>query len=169
MKYLLLVSTTALLMACGSGGGDGETTSASNSAPPAPAPVSAPAPAPAPTPPPVSTAPPSDMEDVVVTKAFDFIGKDDLTIQMSNNMSAARVYLNVCSDYSTVSGKVKVDYKTCQLRTTLPSGSTEYKISLSGDTEQLIAQVWALEEGAVPQSFYWSASNNASSWDITVN
>lgn len=169
MKNLLLVSTTALLMACGSGGGEGETSTASNSAPPTPAPVSAPAPAPAPTPAPVSTAPPSDMEDVVVTKAFDFIGKDDLTIQMSNNMSAARVYLNVCSNYSTVSGKVKVDYKTCQLRTTLPSGSTEYKIALSGDTEQLIAQVWALEEGAVPQSFYWSASSSSNNWDIIVN
>lgn len=167
MKYLLLVPTTALLVACGSGGGDGGSTTASSSAPPAPAPVSAPAPAP--TPPPVSTVPPSEMEDVVVTKTFDFIGKDDLTIQMSNNMSAARVYLNVCSDYSTVSGKVKVDYKTCQLRTTLPSGSTEYKITLSGDTEQLIAQVWALEEGAVPQSFYWSATDNAISWNISVN
>lgn len=167
MKNLLLVPTTALLVACGSGGGDGGSTTASSSPPPTPAPVSAPAPAP--TPAPVSTAPPSDMEDVVVTKAFDFIGKDDLTIQMSNNMSAARVYLNVCSNYSTVSGKVKVDYKTCQLRTTLPSGSTEYKITLSGDTEQLIAQIWALEEGAVPQSFYWSASNSSNSWDIIVN
>jgi len=167
MKYLLLIPTTVLLVACGSGGTDGGSTAASGSAPPAPAPVSAPAPAP--TPAPVATTPPSNMEDVVVTKAFDFIGKDNLTIQMSNNMSAARVYLNVCSDYTTVSGKVKVDYKTCQLRTTLPSGSSEYKVTLSGDTEQLIAQIWALEEGAVPQSFYWSATDNANSWNISVN
>lgn len=165
MKHLLLIPAIVMLAACGGGGGSDTPTSSSSAGQTAP-PASATPPT-ATTPEPVEE--PEETADLVSNEAFDFVGKNDLSLSLSNNVSVSRVYLNVCNDYSTVNGEVKVDYNTCQLRTSLPSGTAEYTLTLGGDVERLVAQVWIVEEGAAPKNYYWSASNNNDKWSIVVN
>ena len=180
MKHLILIPAIVMLAACGGGGGgdtpvtgnssNGQTTPApSTPAPSEPAP-STPPPATTPTPAePVAEAEPEETADLVSNKDFDFVGKNELTLSLNNNANTSRVYLNVCNDFTTVNGKVKVDYTTCQLRTTLPTGSVEYQLTIGGDVERLVAQVWAVEDGAEPENYYWTASQDSDTWSIQVN
>jgi hypothetical protein len=112
---------------------------------------------------------PEETGDIISDEKFDFIGKNNLTLSLDNNADASRVYLNVCNNFSTVNGVVKVDYTTCQLRTTLPAGAAEYQLTIGGDVERLVAQVWVVEAGAVPKNYYWSAANDGADWSIKVN
>ena len=174
MKHLILIPAIVMLAACGGGGGsDSPVSGNSGSGQATPAP-STPAPnEPAPSTPtpeePVADSEPEETADLVSNKDFDFVGRNELTLSLNNNASASRVYLNVCNDFSTVNGKVRVDYTTCQLRTTLPAGSVEYQLTIGGDVERLVAQVWAVEEGAEPDNFYWTASQDSDTWSIQVN
>lgn len=175
MKYLILIPAIAMLTACGGGGGGGDSSVSTSSGtaqatPPAastPPPAATPPPPPAPEP--ESNDEPEVMGDLVSDEKFDFIGESNLTLALDNNADASRVYLNVCNDFETVNGEVKVNYNTCQLRTTLPSGFAEYQLTIGGDVENLVAQVWVVEEGAVPANFYWSASEDDANWAIVVN
>ena len=173
MKYLLLVPTIAMLTACGGGGGGGDSSVSTSSGTAQATPPAASTPPPATTPPPApepeSNDEPEVMGDLVSDEKFDFIGESNLTLALDNNADASRVYLNVCNDFETVNGEVKVNYNTCQLRTTLPSGFAEYQLTIGGDVENLVAQVWVVEEGAVPVNFYWSASEDDANWAIVVN
>ena len=173
MKYLLLVPTIAMLAACGGGGGGGDSSVSTSSGTAQAAPPAASTPPPATTPPPApepeSIYEPEVMGDLISDEEFDFIGESSLTLALDNNTEAPRVYLNVCNDFSTVNGEVKVNYNTCQLRTTLPSGSAEYQLTIGGDVEILVAQVWVVKEGAVPMNFYWSASEDGANWTIVLN
>ncbi|WP_275405581.1 hypothetical protein [Alteromonas genovensis] len=42
-------------------------------------------------------------------------------------------------------------------------------MTIGGDVEILVAQVWVVEEGSVPMNFYWSASEDDTNWAIVVN
>lgn len=176
MKHLLLIPAVVMLVACGGGGSDSSSTTSSSSTgqstPPASTQPTTTTPPPSTTPPSTTPEPvdvPEETADLVSDEAFDFVGKNNLTLALNNNSDGSRVYLNVCNDFSTVNGKVKVDYNTCQLRTTLPAGSVEYNLTIGGDVERLVAQVWIVEDGAEPMNYYWSASQDSNSWSIVVN
>ena len=166
MKFLLLIPAIVILAACGGGGGSDSPASGSNNSGQATPPEA--------NTPPTTKAPESDGEpeqtaDLSSDEEFDFIGKNNLKLSLNNNADALRVYLNVCNNFSTVNGEVRVDYSTCQLRTSLPGGPVEYQLTIGGDVERLVAQVWVVEDGAVPMNFYWSGDQDDETWSIVID
>jgi hypothetical protein len=111
----------------------------------------------------------TNMEDLDVSRDFDFIGGETLNIAIINEgATIERHYLNICSDFSNDNGEFKVSYKSCHLRTSFNGQYNEFKIVISSNQNSLIAQIWSFKDGAQPLDHHWSRSKVGNDWQITL-
>ena len=143
-----------LLNACGGGGGDGGDSGESNSAPA------------------VVTAPVTAIQSstsLSTSKEFDFVNNFKLDLKIDQTKSLSRsLYINVCSDYVELNGTYQINYDSCLLRTSVREGLSEYKIILSQNETQLIAQLWLIEEMAEPVNYFWDKTVEPGGWKLTL-
>lgn len=109
------------------------------------------------------------MEDMDVSPDFAFIGGETLTITiLDETPSIKRRYLNVCSKFSDDNGTLRVSYESCLLRTSLQSQHSDFEIVISSNQQELVAQIWSLQDDALPVNHRWSRSENGNDWKITL-
>jgi hypothetical protein len=110
-----------------------------------------------------------NMEDLDISRDFDFIGGETLNITVINEgATIERRYLNICSDFIDDNGEFKVSYESCHLRTSLKGQRNEFKIVISSNQNSLIAQIWSFKDGAQPLDHHWSRSEVGNDWQITL-
>lgn len=111
----------------------------------------------------------SSIENLNVSSEFDFIGGDTLTIKIIDESSfIERRYLNVCSDFNNVNGEIRVNYESCLLRTSLQGQHSEFKIVVSSNQQEFLAQIWPLQDDALPINYRWSRLKENNDWEITL-
>ncbi|MFT5504407.1 MAG: hypothetical protein ACI845_002130 [Gammaproteobacteria bacterium] len=111
----------------------------------------------------------TSLEDLNVSSDFDFIGGETLTVTIVDESSSIeRRYLNICSDFTDDNGAFSVSYESCLLRTSLQSQYSEFEIVISSTQQELIAQIWPLQDGALPVNQRWSRSEDGADWQITL-
>ncbi|MCP4490201.1 MAG: hypothetical protein GY820_23220 [Gammaproteobacteria bacterium] len=111
----------------------------------------------------------SKFNELTVSSDFDFIGGENLTIEVVNvTQSLERRYINICSEFSKVGGQYKINYNSCLLRTSLQSDYREFKVVLSSNEQELLAQVWPMVDGASPKNYHWNRSEGVNDWKIEV-
>jgi len=111
----------------------------------------------------------TNMEDLDVSRDFDFIGGETLNITISNEgATIERRYLNICSDFTNDNGELSVRYESCLLRASLDGQYSEFKIVISSNQNSLIAQIWSFKNGAQPLDYLWLRSEVGNDWKITL-
>jgi hypothetical protein len=111
----------------------------------------------------------SSIEDLNVSSEFDFIGGETLTVTVIDESSSLeRRYLNVCSDFKDVNGELRVSYESCLLRTSLQGQHSEFKIVVSSNQQEFLAQIWPLQDDALPINYRWSRLEDSNDWEITL-
>ena len=111
----------------------------------------------------------SSIEDLNVSSEFDFIGGETLTVTVIDESSSLeRRYLNVCSDFKDVNGELRVSYESCLLRTSLQGHHSPFKIVISSNQQEFIAQIWPLSNGTLPVNHRWSRADHVNDWQITL-
>jgi hypothetical protein len=111
----------------------------------------------------------SNMEDLDVSRDFDFIGGETINITIINEgPTIERRYLNICSDFTDDNGELSISYESCLLRTSLESQHSEFKIVISSNQNALIAQIWSFKDGAQPEDHHWSRSEVGNDWQISL-
>jgi hypothetical protein len=111
----------------------------------------------------------TNMEDLDVSRDFDFIGGETLNITIINEgATIERRYLNICSDFIDDNGEFKVSYESCHLRTSLEGQRNEFKVVISSNQNSLIAQVWSFKDGVQPLDHHWSRLEVGNDWQITL-
>ena len=109
------------------------------------------------------------MEDMDVSPDFAFIGGETLTITVvDESPSIKRRYLNVCSNFADDNGTVRLSYDSCLLRTSLEGQLSEFEVVISSNQQELVAQIWSLQDDALPANHRWSRSENRQNWKITL-
>ncbi|MEM7562240.1 MAG: hypothetical protein AAF353_04215 [Pseudomonadota bacterium] len=146
MKLPMIISALLLVASCGQGGGgtsdEGQATGSTDA---------------------------NRLEDIQVSRDFDFIGGEKLSFSVLNQSnSQARLYLNVCSDFSEKNGEYQISYDSCLLRTALDSQYTEFEIQISNTHKELIAQIWSLSEGSEPVNHRWKWVDDGYQWEINI-
>jgi len=110
-----------------------------------------------------------NMEDLDVSRDFDFIGGETLNVTISNESGTIeRRYLNICSYFTDDNGELSVRYESCLLRASLDGQYSEFKIVISSNQNSLIAQIWPFTDGAQPVDHLWSRSEVGNDWQITL-
>lgn len=110
------------------------------------------------------------IEDLSVSSQFDFVGGEQLTIQINSPVpGSSRYYINVCSDYRWVSGDYQLNYDSCALRASLTEQFHEYALVISPGDDSFIAQVVAIEVGAQAEYFTWQRAVQGATWLIDVD
>jgi hypothetical protein len=108
--------------------------------------------------------------DLDVSSEFDFIGGDTLTVTVIDKSSSIdRRYLNVCSDFSDDNGELRVNYESCLLRTSLQGQYSEFKIVVSSNQREFIAQIWPFQNDALSINYRWSRLEDSNDWEITLH
>ncbi len=154
LTNIVLVSMMSLLMvACGGGGGDNSSTS---------------------TPPAVATPAPVDpilnepevvegeldpnatyetTAELVVAKSFIIDQEYELTVSYNNdnNLSA---YLSVCTEFTEGKSGIKVNYKSCLLRTSIESDYAG-TLRVANDKDRLVMAIWYLDDMDNPRYEIW--------------
>jgi hypothetical protein len=111
----------------------------------------------------------ASMEDLDVSRDFDFIGGETLNVTISNESGTIeRRYLNICSYFTDDNGELSVRYESCLLRASLDGQYSEFKIVISSNQNSLIAQIWPFTDGAQPVDHLWSRSEVGNDWQITL-
>lgn len=109
------------------------------------------------------------MESMDVSPDFAFIGGETLTITVVDEApSIERRYLNICSDFSDDNGTLRVGYESCLLRTSLQGQHSDFEIVISSNQQELVAQIWSLQDDALPVNHRWSRLENDHDWKITL-
>lgn len=136
------------LVACGGGGGaDGATSSAAD--PIASTPVNPPTPIVV-----NSTA------ELPVAEGFNLSTQTDLALAVNlAQLNSHRGYLSVCTDFEVTNGDVNyVNYDSCLLRTWVEDSDYTQSLTVTNDTQTLIAAVWYPELASVEYS-QWHRDN----------
>lgn len=147
MKNILITFALLALCSCGQGGGSSNADEGGS----------------------VTNPDESRMSDLLVAPDFDFIGGESLRITVVDSGSAyQRRYLNICSDFRAVDGGYRVSYDSCLIRTSINAPHTDFELGISSSQQELIAQLWYLQDGADPVSHRWSRSVHGEQWTIEV-
>jgi len=109
-------------------------------------------------------------DELVSNTTFEFTSGFELTLILSA-LDGTKVphFVNVCSDYSQVEDVYTINYDSCRLRTSFTDELQQFHISLSAAETVLIAQIWPIENNAVPINLFWSRTNSSENWEIDVN
>ncbi len=140
------------IISCGGGGGGEESTKT-----PAPA---------------APTVPEAEQttNDLVSNTAFDFSSGFDLSLTLASIDGATNhYYVNVCSDYAIENGVQAINYESCKIRTSFTANEQAFKISLSVEETNLIAQIWPMENNASPINLFWDRNADGDIWVIRVD
>ncbi len=121
------------------------------------------------TPPPVLTPETINTSELVSEPDFDFISNTDVHIIIPASPSTAvRYFINICTDFFKENDEMKINYKSCKLRTALTTLVQPFTLSLSNAEVMLVAQIWPIEEAAQPITFYWNITESGNHWEITM-
>ena len=108
-------------------------------------------------------------DEIKVSSDFTFIGGETLSITIVDESSSIETrYLNICSDFTDDIGELSVSYESCLLRTPLEGQNSNFEIVISSTQQELIAQIWTLQDGVPPVNQRWSRSENGSHWQISL-
>jgi len=159
---ITIVVLTSVMSISGCGGEDGDT------------PTEVAAPAETATPPPADNpvAKTTTTGDLVSAPGFDLITANKLQVSLSASPSTTVSYfINICTDFSNneinnESGDIKINYASCKLRTKVAPIAQQFTFSISPAEEQLIAQIWPIEDGAQPINIYWNIAESGKNWQI---
>jgi hypothetical protein len=81
-----------------------------------------------------------------------------ITLSEEDNQPA---YLSLCSDYQQLSdGSYSIYYASCLLRTSLNDSQYEAVITVTNDTQGLVAALWFMDETKQPLFTDWRFNNN---------
>ena len=131
------------LVACGGGGGSTDSASSSGAGPIASTPVNPPTPIVV-----NSTA------ELPVAEGFNLSTQTDLALAVNlAQLNSHRGYLSVCTDFEVTNGDVNyVNYDSCLLRTWVEDSDYIQSLTVTNDTQTLIAAVWYPELASVEYS-----------------
>ena len=100
---------------------------------------------------------------------FNFISTVDLEVIIPASPSTSVGYfINICTDFSKVNDKAKINYDSCKLRATLHTSEQLFTLSLSNVELALVAQIWPIAEGAQPVTIYWNITESSTRWNIAI-
>jgi hypothetical protein len=119
---------------------------------------------------PVASAPtPQITAELKTSYSFDFMSNYNLVLQINNLPdSTDRFYINVCSDYKEIEGRYEINYDSCVLRIGLNNPHREFQLVLSDNEQQLIAQIWPIENAAEPVNKFWNKTQEDEIWVISL-
>ncbi|REL36544.1 hypothetical protein [Thalassotalea euphylliae] len=113
--------------------------------------------------------------ELVSTPDFDFAGSFELDVTIAAAPAGStQYYVNICSDFEQIEAKEgapaswQVNYDSCLLRTFITGQAQVFTLSLSEAQSELIAQVWPMENGAIPTDLFWQKQSQSSEWLITL-
>jgi hypothetical protein len=124
----------------------------------------------------VSTDPSTDLtaetiatSELISEPGFDFISSADVIVTIPASPSTTtRYFINICTDFANVNEKVEINYESCKLRTTLTTLDQLFTLSLSNAELALVAQIWPIEEAALPVTIYWNITESGNRWRIAI-
>jgi len=109
-------------------------------------------------------------DELVSNTTFEFTSGFDLTLILPALDSPAVLhFVNICSDYTEVEKVYTINYDSCRLRTSFTTLKQSFILSLSAAETELIAQVWPIENNAIPINVFWSRIDNRDVWEIDIN
>jgi hypothetical protein len=110
-----------------------------------------------------------NIEDIDVSRDFMLIGGETLTVTVLDEApTIERSYLNICSDFNDLNGEHSVSNESCLLRTSLQGHHSPFKIVISSNQQEFIAQIWPLSNGTLPVNHRWSRADHVNDWQITL-
>lgn len=112
--------------------------------------------------------------DLISAPDFNLISSAKLQISLPASPSTTISYfINICTDFSSLNSSanddyndITINYGSCKLRTKITSTAQQVTLSLSATEEQLIAQIWPIENGAQPINIYWNIADSGKNWAI---
>ncbi len=107
--------------------------------------------------------------DLISAPDFNLISFTKLQISLPASPSTTISYfVNVCTDFTNdlANDDIIINYASCKLRTKLAITAQQFTLSLSAAEEQLIAQIWPIENGALPINIYWNIADSGKNWQI---
>ena len=156
-QFLSLSAVSFALVSCG-GGGEGASETVSNT-------VNTTNVVPIPIEEPMTTT-----DDLISNTTFEFTSGFELTLILSAiEEPSVQYFVNICSDYTQVEESYSINYDSCRLRTSFTESDQSFDVSLSAAETVLIAQVWPMENDAIPINFFWSRTDSNEPWEINVN
>lgn len=118
---------------------------------------------------PVVTEPTITTSELVSDPNFDFTSNTTVDVTIPASLSTTISYfINICTDFTEENNEVIINYDSCKLRTTLTTLEQAFTLSLSNAEVMLIAQIWPIENGAEPVTFYWNITESGLNWKIII-
>ncbi|REL28028.1 hypothetical protein DXX93_16625 [Thalassotalea euphylliae] len=113
--------------------------------------------------------------ELISTPEFEFTGTFELNVKVAPAPAGSvQYYVNICSDFEQLEATEAkpaswlVNYDSCLLRTFVTSQEQVFNLSLSESQSELIAQIWPMENGAIPVNMFWQKQSQASEWIIAL-
>ena len=100
--------------------------------------------------------------EITVPDGFALNSERSLTLRITlSEEDNQPAYLSLCSDYQQLSdGSYSINYASCLLRTSLNDSQYEAVITVTNDTQGLIAALWFMDETKQPLFTDWRFDNN---------
>lgn len=107
--------------------------------------------------------------DLVSTPEFNLNTNTELKITLPASPSTnTRYFINICSDFNQENDEISINDESCKIRTAISSQEQEFTIALSTTETLLIAQVWPMENGAIPINIFWDISESGNDWLLDI-
>ncbi|PKG80818.1 hypothetical protein CXF85_22185 [Colwellia sp. 75C3] len=159
---LIILNITIGITLAGCGGGEEDSGPIETVESP-PAPVLIPEATPEVTKPTITTS------ELISEPDFDFISSTELVVTLPASPSTTVSYfINICTDFYEENEKVKINYDSCKLRTILSTLEQPFTLSMSNAESALVAQIWPIEEAALPVTIYWNIAESGNRWKIAI-
>ncbi len=111
-------------------------------------------------------------DDLVSNTTFEFTSGFDLIVTlMPFEGGGVQHFVNVCSDFELVDEEYVINYDSCKIRTAFTIDKQVFDVSLSSAETELIAQVWPVENDAIPLNYFWQRveGDEDSDWIISID
>ena len=109
------------------------------------------------------------IRDSLSTPEFSFTGSFDLDITVAKAPAGnLQYYVNICSDFEEQNGATVINYDSCLLRAFLTGEDQQFTLNLSESRTQLLAQIWPMENNAVPIDRNWVKQAGLTTWKIEI-
>lgn len=106
--------------------------------------------------------------DLVTSAEFSLSSSAQLKVTLPPSSDATQYFINICSDFEQQGDNIKINYQSCKLRTTITAQEQHFTLALSTAEQNLIAQIWPLEDGATPLSIFWDISKAGNDWQLDL-